>query len=339
MKPKWIFGAVVASILGLGMVPAQAQNVKITSLGSVPGEFCPLDRAILFEDPSGVNILIQPGRTVSGADDPRLDGVAVHALLVDHAHGDHIGDRIDVVGCSFTTATDLAPTGIPNVADIAAGKNSAILVGGELVGWLRNRVTLAEGSGVGGCGGSGLTTLTEVVRTDPCVDTLRPGASRELALNGVATGVKVATIPVVHANGIPAAFVDGAIPTGLTGYGGTETGYVIRFSNGLSVLWSGDSGFFGDMKLFSEFYKVNMAIMHIGNVFTMGPDEAAFAVNQLIKPKSVVATHANEVATSGGVVNPGTKTESFINQVGGAKVIVPLSDVPFYCDGTGKCTP
>lgn len=336
MKSKWIFGAVCASFLTLGMVPAQAQNVKITSLGSVSGELCALDRAILFEDPSGVRILIQPGRTVDGSTDARLGDV--HVVLVDHAHGDHIGD-FRGVGCTGGGGVDLKPGGIPNIAEIAAGKDSAVLVGGELTEWLLNRVSAAEGVAVGRCGGSGLTTLTEVSRTQACVDFLRPGASRELMLNGTPTGVHVSTIPVVHANGIPAAFIDGATPAGLTGYGGTETGYVIRFSNGLSVLWSGDSGFFGDMKLFSQFYKVNLAIMHIGNIFTMGPDEAAFAVNTLIKPKSVIPTHVNEVATAGGVVQSGSKTERFIQQVGGAKVVVPLSDVPIYCDGTGKCMP
>ena len=113
---------------------------------------------------------------------------------------------------------------------------------------------------------------------------------------------------------------------------------MIRFSNGLSVYWPGDSGFFGDMRLFSEYYDVNLAIPHIGNIFTMGPDEAAFAVNRLIKPKTVIPQHANEVATTDGAVNPGTRTERFIQKVNGAEVIVPLSDVVISCDGQGKCT-
>ena len=100
----------------------------------------------------------------------------------------------------------------------------------------------------------------------------------------------------------------------------------------------GESGFFGDMKLYSQFYNVNLAVMHIGDIFTMGPDEAAFAVNQLIKPKTIIAEHANELATTGGVVIAGTKTERFIQQFGGAKVIVPLCGVAISCDGTGKCT-
>ena len=49
-----------------------AGTVKITGLGSHDGEFCPLDRALVFEDPDGTRILYDPGRTVRGPDDPRL---------------------------------------------------------------------------------------------------------------------------------------------------------------------------------------------------------------------------------------------------------------------------
>ncbi|MFQ5683802.1 MAG: MBL fold metallo-hydrolase [Candidatus Binatia bacterium] len=333
MKGKFLVTLLLTFVIGLGWSLAQAQ-VTITPLGSTPGEFCARDRAMLFEDPSGVRILIQPGRTVSGADDPRL-GV-VHAILLGHAHGDHIGDRIDVA-CDGSGGTSLAAGGIPNIVLIANEKNSAMLVGGELSGWLRERLLAAGEGGNGRCGGS---VLTEVVRTTACADTLRPGATRELMLNGVPTGVKVSTVQAIHSNGIPGAFVNGGLPPGTTQYGGPETGYAIRFSNGLSVYWSDDTGIFAGMKFISDFYKVNLAILHIGDIFSMGPDEGAFATNKLIKPKTVIPQHANEVATTGGVVNPDTRTERFINQVKRrTKVIVPLSGVPISCDGKGRCTP
>ncbi|HSS64433.1 MAG TPA: MBL fold metallo-hydrolase [Gammaproteobacteria bacterium] len=334
MKAQFAASWCAALLVGLGLSAAHAEDVIITPLGAVEGEFCALDRAMIFEDPSGVRILIQPGRTVSGSDDPRLGDV--HVILLGHVHGDHIGDEIDI-GCDGSGGTSLAPTGIPNIAEIAAGKNSAMLVGGETVFWLQERTSAALGAAVGGCGASGLTNLTEVSRTTPCADTLRPGASRELQLDGIPTGVHVSTVAVPHSNGIPAPFVNGAVPFGLTGYSGTESGYVIRFSNGLSVFWTSDSGFFGDMRLISRFYHVNLAVVHIGDIFTMGPDEAAFAVNRLIKPRTAIAQHANEIATTGGVVNPGTRTERFI-QRSRKPVIVPLSGVPIYCDGHGNCT-
>ena len=51
---------------------AAESDVKITPLGSHDGEFCALDRAMVFEDPNGTRILYDAGRTVAGPDDPRL---------------------------------------------------------------------------------------------------------------------------------------------------------------------------------------------------------------------------------------------------------------------------
>ena len=51
---------------------ASAQNVKVTPLGSHVGELCARDRATVFEDPTGVRILYDPGQSVTGGDDPRL---------------------------------------------------------------------------------------------------------------------------------------------------------------------------------------------------------------------------------------------------------------------------
>lgn len=338
MVSKWLARSLAASFFALGMLPAQAQ-VTITSLGSVPGELCALDRAMLLQDPSGLNILIQPGRTANVAD---LAGVDVDVILLDHAHGDHMGNQYKVA-CNGSGGTNQAP--FPTIVQIAAAKNSAVLTGGELWDWIKERLA-AYGEpvvGIGECGNDPERTDTGTSRTAACSSVLRPGATRHIWKDGAPTGVRISTVAVPHSNGIDGHFVAGgsaatsALPEGLYGYGGTETGFVIRFSNGLSVFWSGDSGFFGDMRLFSEYYGVNLAIMHIGDIFTMGPDEAAFAVNKLIKPRTVIPTHVNEIATANGVVQPGTKTARFVSQVKRAKVIIPTSGDVISCDGKGRC--
>src|SRR5215510_1166458 len=91
MKRMLIALATLAvALAGVSAGPAAAQNVKITPLGSHDGEFCPLDRALIFEDPDGTRILYDAGRTVRGADDPRLG--KIDAILISHVHGDHLGD-------------------------------------------------------------------------------------------------------------------------------------------------------------------------------------------------------------------------------------------------------
>ena len=77
--------------------------------------------------------------------------------------------------------------------------------------------------------------------------------------------------------------------------------------------------------------------MNIGDTFTTGPTEAAYVINNLVKPNAVIASHANEEATKGGKVIAGTRTEKFMKAVS-VPVHVPLSGKTISFDGTGKCT-
>ncbi|MDH3536271.1 MAG: MBL fold metallo-hydrolase, partial [Gammaproteobacteria bacterium] len=78
---------VALAALSLSAQSAWAADVKITPLGSMEGEFCQLDRALILEDPDGTRLLYDPGRTVAGPNDPRLG--KIDAVLVSHMHGDH----------------------------------------------------------------------------------------------------------------------------------------------------------------------------------------------------------------------------------------------------------
>src|SRR5215471_9661747 len=94
-------GIFLGAILLCSPFFAFAQTVKITPLGSHAGEFCENDRALLFEDPTGVRILYDAGRTIAGGSDTRLGDV--HVVLLSHAHGDHIGEtkaaKLDAGSC------------------------------------------------------------------------------------------------------------------------------------------------------------------------------------------------------------------------------------------------
>ena len=84
-------------------------------------------------------------------------------------------------------------------------------------------------------------------------------------------------------------------------------------------------------------YKAKLVVMNIGDVFTTGPKEAAFVINEMVKPSSVIVSHANEVATKGGKVVAGTKTDTFI-KAAKMPVHVPLSERTMEFDGDGNCT-
>ena len=83
--------ATALMLAGASATSAWAQNVKITPLGTHTGELCDRDRATIFEDPTGVRFLYDVGQSTMGADDPRLGDI--HAVLLSHAHADHIGDQ------------------------------------------------------------------------------------------------------------------------------------------------------------------------------------------------------------------------------------------------------
>jgi len=86
----------------------------------------------------------------------------------------------------------------------------------------------------------------------------------------------------------------GAQLTGFEGvnrYAGEPCGYILEFSNGVTIYHSGDTALFGDMKtIIKELYKPDLAILPIGGTFTMGPREAAMAC-MFIEPEIVIPGH------------------------------------------------
>jgi L-ascorbate metabolism protein UlaG (beta-lactamase superfamily) len=95
-------------------------------------------------------------------------------------------------------------------------------------------------------------------------------------------GVKFTMTHALHSSG----FSD---ETGIT-YLGEAAGYVIEFENGLSVYAAGDTAVFGDMELIGRLYSPDVAILPIGDHFTMGPRQAALAL-ELLGTKRCIPVH------------------------------------------------
>jgi L-ascorbate metabolism protein UlaG (beta-lactamase superfamily) len=84
------------------------------------------------------------------------------------------------------------------------------------------------------------------------------------------------------------AFHSGSAPDGT--YGGEPSGIVLETENGTTFYFAGDTCVFGDMQLIGRIYEPDVAILPIGDHYTMGPREAAVAV-ELIGAKRCVPCH------------------------------------------------
>jgi len=84
----------------------------------------------------------------------------------------------------------------------------------------------------------------------------------------------------LHGSGLP----DGS-------YGGNPCGFLLTTPDGKKVYLAGDTGLFGDMRLIGD-EGVDLAVIPIGDNFTMGPDDALRAV-KLLQPHHVIPIHYN----------------------------------------------
>jgi L-ascorbate metabolism protein UlaG (beta-lactamase superfamily) len=85
------------------------------------------------------------------------------------------------------------------------------------------------------------------------------------------------------------AFHGSVLPDGT--YGGNPAGFYLTFKDGKRVYDAADTGLFGDMRLIGE-EGIDLALLPIGDNYTMGPDDALRAV-KLLQPKKVVPIHYN----------------------------------------------
>lgn len=94
--------------------------------------------------------------------------------------------------------------------------------------------------------------------------------------------VRVSMVNAFHSNGIE--------DDGQSVYAGEACGYVVEFESGIKIYHAGDTCVFGDMHIVHELYHPDIAMLPIGDHYTMGPKEAAYAC-QLLKPKAVIPIH------------------------------------------------
>ena len=97
-----------------------------------------------------------------------------------------------------------------------------------------------------------------------------------------AAGIGITMVHATHSSGIE----DG----GQVIYGGEPCGFVFTLEDGTRIYHAGDTGVHADMALIAELYQPEIALLPIGDLYTMGPREAAVAA-RMLKPRLIVPSH------------------------------------------------
>ena len=337
---KTTFAALALTLtFTLAALPALAQNVKITPVGSHPGELCANDRAIIFEDPTGVRFLYDPAHNVTGGDDPRLG--TIHMVLLSHMHGDHLGDlKLKAPGAGTCANSERVPAPNSTTAEVVAAKNAALVMTRAMGGFVGNKVQgILGGKPIAFCPQTGGATTVPVATV--CSSQTDLGGIFVAKAADASQGVEITIVYASHVNNAPPALLSEAQRALMKADGsvleyGPATGFVVKFTNGLTVYLTGDTGIHSEMKtVVNEYHKANLAVLNLGvnpGIFVSG----AHAINELIRPASVIITHTNEPVTEGGKLRPISRTAALIKQLKPPSHLA-ISGRTMEFDGKGKC--
>jgi L-ascorbate metabolism protein UlaG (beta-lactamase superfamily) len=126
-----------------------------------------------------------------------------------------------------------------------------------------------------------------VAMFETCLWIASKGFGKEIAPMGKGGTQKVGEFEVTMTHAFHSNSID---ENGVRHYGGEPAGFIIRLPGGFTIYHAGDTAIFGDMKLIAELYKPDLAMLPIGDLFTMGPREAAHAV-RLLGVQHVIPMH------------------------------------------------
>ena len=314
-----------------------AQNVKITPIGSHPGELCANDRAMVFEDPTGVRLLYDPAHNLTAGDDPRLG--AVHVVLLSHMHGDHLGDqRLSAVGAGSCANSGRVPAPNTMTAETVLAKNAVLVTTRAMAGFVSLKVREMRGRPLEVCAQPVAATVPV---ESACSSSIDLGGVFVAQTAGSAEGVEITIVYASHVNNVSPALLPEAERARLEATGavleyGPPTGFVVRFTNGLTAYLSGDTGIHSEMSaVVRDYHRANLAVLNLGN----NPGiylSAGHVINDLIQPTSVILTHVNEPATEGGRLRPQSRTAAVMDELE-PPAHLAISGRVMEFDGEGRC--
>jgi L-ascorbate metabolism protein UlaG (beta-lactamase superfamily) len=120
------------------------------------------------------------------------------------------------------------------------------------------------------------------------------GVKQALGMNkGGSADVEGVKVTMLHADHSSFILDEDQLVTG-----GEAVGYLLEFENGFKIYHSGDTALFGDMRLYGEFFKPDLAVLPIGDLYTMDPRQAAYAC-EMLGVKHVIPCHYGTFPTPG----------------------------------------
>ncbi len=222
---------------------------------------------------------------------------------------------------------------------MAAAKNAAIAMSNDMGVFVGRKIENIRGKPVAVCPQTAGVTAVPVAA--PCRSGTNLGGMFVARAPNAAQGVEITIVFASHANNVPLSLLSEAqrVALGPDSLGlalGPPTGYVVKFTNGLVAYLSGDTGIHTEMKtVVNEYHKANLALMNLGPsaVTVMS---AAYAMNELVRPASVILTHPNEAVTEGGKLRPASRAAALVKQLKPASHLA-ISGRTMEFDGGGRC--
>jgi hypothetical protein len=264
-------------------------------------------------------------------------------VLLSHVHGDHIGDqKLKAPGAGTCANSERVPAGPHSMtAEVAAAKNAALVMTSDMGSFIGAKVqNLRSGKPVAVCPQT--DGVTSVPVAAPCRSNTHLGGAFIARAGGASQAVEITIVFASHANNVPLSLLSEAQranlgPDGASIVIGPPTGYVVKFTNGLTAYLSGDTGIHTEMKtVVKDYHKANLAVLNLGpSAGTVM--SGAYAMNELVQPASVILTHPNEAVTEGGKLRPASRTAALIKELKSATPHLAISGRTMEFDGKGRC--
>jgi L-ascorbate metabolism protein UlaG (beta-lactamase superfamily) len=218
-------------------------------------------------------------------------------------------------------------------------KNAVLVTTRAMAGFVANKVRGMRGGGLDVCPQPGAPTTVPVEAA--CTSSIDLGGVFVAKTAEAAQSVDITIVYASHVNNAPPALLSEARRAALEADGaileyGPATGFVVRFTNGLTAYLSGDTGIHSEMRtVVNEYHRANLAVLNLGN----NPGiylSAAHVINELVRPMSVILTHVNEPATENGTLRPRSRTAAVIDALD-PPAHLAISGRTMDFNGQGQC--